>query len=463
MIKIPKKYQNLWRQQPDVRYYIITGGRGSAKSYSTSLFLTQKTFEENVGILFTRYTMQSAHTSIIPEFNEKISILNADEYFNVNKTDITNKATKSRVLFRGLRTSTGMQTASLKSLTNISTWVVDEAEELTDETLFDTIDLSIRVQNKVNTVILILNPCTKEHFIYKRFFESRGVEPGFNGIVGDTCYIHTTYLDNKEHLSESFLRNVEQLRTSNPEKYQHVMLGSWLDKSDGVIFNNWQTGEFNNDLPFGFGLDFGMTDPDALVKCAVDEDEMKIYLKEEIYQNGLSTSQLGGLILDKCQYFYNEDSERYINKEELVTAGISKRELEEVLALDDEFYVFENKIISTEEYSDLPVDEQEKYKMWELKEPLIVADSASPRTISDLRSRDLNIVPCKKGAGSIVEGIKLLQDYQLIVDPSSLNLIKELNNYAWDDKRAEKPIDAYCHQIDAIRYYVMRATRRRTL
>jgi phage terminase large subunit len=64
----------------------------------------------------------------------------------------------------------------LKSLAGVTTWVLDEAEELTDEDTFDKIDFSIRAKNIQNRVILVLNPATKEHFIYKRFFESKGVK-----------------------------------------------------------------------------------------------------------------------------------------------------------------------------------------------------------------------------------------------------------------------------------------------
>jgi phage terminase large subunit len=73
--------------------------------------------------------------------------------------------------------------------------VLDEAEELIDENTFDTIDLSIREKNIQNRVILILNPATKEHWIYDRFFQSKGVEGGFNGVKDNVCYIHSTYLD----------------------------------------------------------------------------------------------------------------------------------------------------------------------------------------------------------------------------------------------------------------------------
>ena len=63
-------------------------------------------------------------------------------------------------------------------------------------------------------------------------------------------------------------------------------------------------------------------------------------------------------------------------------------------------------------------------------------------------------MPVKKGAGSIMQGIKLMQNYRIIVTPDSTNIIKELNNYCWNGKAKEAPIDFYNHAIDAIRYVV---------
>ena len=191
-VTISEKFEPL--VSSDCRYFVLTGGRGSSKSFSTSVFLTLLTMERGLRTLFTRWTMTSTHLSILPEFLEKIELLNLGNYFNINKSDVTNTITKSDILFRGLKTSSGNQTASLKSLQGVTAWVIDEAEELVDEDMFDTIDLSIRQKDKQNRIILILNPATKEHWIYKRFFEANGIKEGFNGEKDDVCYIHTTYL-----------------------------------------------------------------------------------------------------------------------------------------------------------------------------------------------------------------------------------------------------------------------------
>ena len=294
-----KKYNPLFSSK--ARYFIITGGRGSGKSFAATVFLTLLTMTKGIRILFTRYTMTSAHLSIIPEFLEKIGLLGFDDVFNINKAEVLNTSNNSDILFRGIRTSAGNQTASLKSLQGISCWVLDEAEELIDEDIFDTIDLSIREKNIQNRVVLILNPVTKEHWIYKRFFEEKGVEAGFNGVRDNVCYIHSTYLDNKENLSQSFLERIKTIKHKNFKKYQHKILGGWLDRADGVVFDNWSIGEFNPDgLQTSCGMDFGFSvDPDSLTEVAIDKHKQKIYLKEHIYKNGLKSQELAEIVLDK--------------------------------------------------------------------------------------------------------------------------------------------------------------------
>ena len=85
---------------------------------------------------------------------------------------------------------------------------------------------------------------------------------------------------------------------------------------------------------------------------------------------------------------------------------------------------------------------------------LIVADSADPRMISSLSTQGLNIVPTIKGQGSVIFGISILQDYDLIVDPNGLELINEFNNYIWLEKKSQTPCHAYSHLMDALRYAV---------
>ena len=386
MILLNDKWKALFN---DTRYFIISGGRGSSKSFGVGTFTSVLSFEKGHKILFTRQTMTSAHLSIIPEFQQKIELLESEEKFEITKTDIINKQSGSEIIFRGLKTSSGDQTANLKSLQGVTDWILEEAEELTDEATFDKINLSVRQKGVQNRIIIIFNPTTKEHWIYKRFFEQEGVEGGFNGRKGNVTYIHTTYEDNIEHLDDSFLEEVKRIKTTNPKKYQHAILGGWLDKAEGVVFTNWQFGPFNpNGLQTSFGMDFGFSiDPDALTEVAIDKTKKIIYIKEVIYERGLKTHVLAKLMKDK------------------VGGG------------------------------------------------LIIADSAEPRLIDDLKYQGINIQPVKKG--TIESGIVRMQDYQIILDPQSTNLAKEFNNYCYLNKASKLYIDDWNHGIDSARYNII--------
>ena len=90
---------------------------------------------------------------------------------------------------------------------------------------------------------------------------------------------------------------------------------------------------------------------------------------------------------------------------------------------------------------------------------LIVADSAEPKSIEELRRLRWTVDGVKKGKDSIMFGINLLKGYTINVDATSKNLIKELEQYRWKvDKNGDSlnvPIDNYNHAIDALRYLVM--------
>ena len=87
------------------------------------------------------------------------------------------------------------------------------------------------------------------------------------------------------------------------------------------------------------------------------------------------------------------------------------------------------------------------------RDNLIIGDSAEKRLIIEL-SKTSNIKPSIKGQGSVNFGISMMQDYDIVVDPQSENLINELKNYVWLEKKSQTPIDAFCHCIDAMRYSI---------
>ena len=385
------------------RYFLITGGRGSLKSSSIHDFVVRLTYEQGEGVLFTRYTMSSAEKSIIPEFLITLERLGVTDSFDITKTSIVNKHTGSFVWFSGIKTSSGDQTANLKSIAGITCWIIEEGEDYTDEKSFDTIDDSIRTIEKQNRVIWIQNPSTKEHFIYKRWLadSTKQVDvDGFKVTVSnnpEVTHIHSWYGIARHYLSKDWLRKADQAKINNPKWYYHNYIGGWLERAEGAILTNWEVGNFDTSLPYCYGQDYGFSvDPTTLAKVAVDNKLKIIYAEELLYsQSGMGTDAI------------YEANKRLIHK---------------------------------------PND-------------LIIADSAEPRLIDELSRKGLNIRGAVKGQGSVTAGITLMQDYKIVITPQSTNLKKELSNYCWNDKKAGIPIDDYNHLIDPIRYSLQSMTR----
>ena len=290
-IQLSPKYMPLFKNKS--RYFVVTGGRGSSKSFSITVFLLTLTYEAGHKILFSRYTLISANASIIPEFIEKIDLMDVHKDFRITKDEIINLTTGSSIMFKGIKTSSGNQTAALKSLTGVTTFVLDEAEELTNESDFSKIDLSIRAIDKQNRIILILNPTTKEHWVYQRFFMMRNVPEAVNMEKDDVTYIHTTYEDNKDNLSKSFLDQVYDMKRRDISRFEHEILGGWLEKLEGAIIRNWKVGDFVHTEQMCFGQDFGFSeDLTTLVQVAVDKERRTVYVKERYGKSNLSTSDI---------------------------------------------------------------------------------------------------------------------------------------------------------------------------
>jgi len=94
----------------------------------------------------------------------------------------------------------------------------------------------------------------------------------------------------------------------------------------------------------------------------------------------------------------------------------------------------------------------------QMNKKMIIADSAEPKSIDEIRAYGINIQPCKKGKDSVRNGIQLVQGQPISITKSSINLIKEYRNYMWaTDKNGayiqpNEPIKRLDHCLDALRY-----------
>ena len=89
----------------------------------------------------------------------------------------------------------------------------------------------------------------------------------------------------------------------------------------------------------------------------------------------------------------------------------------------------------------------------------IVADSAEPKSIEELKRSGWHVKGAKKGADSIKHSIDLLKRYKINITRHSVNLRKELDRYKWrEDKTGRainEPVDTFNHLIDPLRYVAL--------
>ena len=113
------------------------------------------------------------------------------------------------------------------------------------------------------------------------------------------------------------------------------------------------------------------------------------------------------------------------------------------------------KIYIREHYGKIEMTTSDVYQMNQMvtKDGLIISDR-DPRLVHEVKQLGCNIRSTKKPNGSIMLGINYMLDYELIIDPGSIELAKELNNYVWHDKKSGTPVDKWNHYIDATRYAI---------
>ena len=284
MVKLLPKFKALNNQK---RYTNVFGGRGSAKSFHVACFLLILTYTKGETILYTRYTMTAATKSIIPEFQEKMELMEVAKVFDVSGNIITNKITGSKIIFSGIKSQSGNQTAKLKSIAGLTVWVLDEAEEMHDKREFDRIDDSIRKLEGSNKVFLIYNTdqVDTQHWIYKHFHQS--------GKRDDTEYILSTYLDNINNLHPSFIDKANAAKREDLEFYNVNYLGHFPIIRDSVFPDGYKTyvndpAEYDRVLTGG---DFGFADnPTTAIKVFFCGPAL--YLRETLYGHGMTSKMI---------------------------------------------------------------------------------------------------------------------------------------------------------------------------
>lgn len=281
-LNINPTFEPLFMDEMDMpRYYQLYGGRGSGKSFVAAIAMVQLTYSKyQHKILYLRQTMASSDDSVVADIKAAIGLMNAQADFRESRGTITNITTGSTISFKGIRSS-GSATAKLKSLSGITTLVVEEAEEVESFEEFSKVDESIRIAGKPLKVILIYNPTSAlNSWIHKEWFTDGKPKAERHQ---DTIFMHSTYLDNIENLNPSVVKRYQDLKESNPTYYRNTIMAEWTLETAGRLYagwGHWDSLEQEGDTWYGLDFGYGGKDRTACIKITWIDD---VYYVEQMF------------------------------------------------------------------------------------------------------------------------------------------------------------------------------------
>ena len=391
------------------RYLVIKGSRGSGKSTTGFRKLIMKMrfywakYKVCPSALIIRQWYTTHANSTVVEIDKAIKALHAESEFKKIKSPYMYEHVPSGALivFKGMDDPTKI--TSINTPTPLVYCIIEEAFELRSEEDFDKLDLSIRGELPgflSHQITMMFNPYSDKHWLKKRFFDVS--DPMITAIT-------KTYMDNQFIQNDKdFIQIMETMKSQNPKKYNILGLGNW-GIAEGLVFENWVVQPFDyqkmltaksylntNKFREVYGLDFGWTDPTTVTFALVSETTNELFIYDEIYEHNLTIANLAKKIKAK---------------------GIQNKS--------------------------------------------IFCDSANPREIELLKTEGISgAKSAYKGQNSILAGIKMLQDYKIIIHPNCKHIIEEFSLYTWDtDKTSGKfldtPIDDHNHCVDSLRYSLL--------
>lgn len=395
---VGKGYGHFWN---DKHFYRVEkGSRGSKKSKTTALnFISRIMQYPWSNLLVVRRYSNTNRQSTYTDLQWAIHRLQADSLFKCNSgmPEITYLPTGQKILFRGL--DDPLKITSIAVNNGILSWLwFEEAYEIENAEKFETVVESVRGKNDAPTFFKQVT------LTFNPWSEQSWLKKKF--FDKDTRYkdvfAQTTTFRVNEWLDNQDRQRYLDLYRTNPRRAKIVCDGDW-GVAEGLVFDNYVIEDFDvNEVikqadDVAHGMDFGFTHDPTTFA------ECAINLKT------------------KDIYIYNE----------LYQQGMTT---------DDIFnWLSSNGYLKTD----------------------IVADSAEPRLIAELRAKGVRRISGSiKGKDSIMFGVNFMQSFKIHILPKCTNAIQEFSTYVFDqDKEGNwlnKPVDANNHFIDATRYALER-------
>ena len=385
-------YDAFWNCEK--RYRVLKGGKGSKKSTTTALnFIVRLMKLEASNLLVVRQVMNTHRDSTFAQLKWAQEKLGVSHLWKNTVSPMEMEYLPTGQRILFRGFDDVLKLASATVPHGVLNFVwVEEAFELQNEADFDKLDLSVPRGN-------VTPPLFKQTTLtFNPWSGSHWLKKRFFDTTDEQVETFSTnYLIN-EFLDETDRAVFERMKRTNRRKYEVAGLGNW-GVSEGLVYENWQVAKKTIQpseqykWKHFFGLDYGYTnDPTGFVALMANPIDKEVY----IYKEFCKTRMLNCDIAD-----------------EIKRMGFAKEKIR--------------------------------------------ADCAEPKSNEDLRRLGIvRITPSVKGRDSVLNGIAAISEYAITVDPSCVNMIRELSSYAYDDRLSENgrrmPKDSDNHLCDALRY-----------
>ena len=400
-IQIPKTWKQWFNSS--IRYKIAYGGRGGGKSHTIARILLAKGASEKLTIVCLREFQKNLEDSVhqlLSNIIKSVDVLSS--FYQIQEKEIIGK-NGTLIKFSGIKNA-----VNFKSFEGVDIAWIEEAQTISARSI-QIVRPTIR--KKGSEIWFSYNPDNDYDPVHKMVLHPRS----------NQLNLKINYYDNP-WCTEELIEEAEFQKKEDLDLYKHIWLGETKSFGNRHIYNNcYEIKEFDilnyDKLPsfnkktirFRYGLDFGSTDPTAILETFMQDNI--IYIHNEIYSSELENDDITLAIKNKMSQAFNNRS-----------------------------IVYGDNLKST--ISEL---RKNRYKINELTNEKILL----PRIM---------IKEVKKWGGSVVDNIRWMKNRRkIIIHPRCVNTIESINRFLWkynskSDEILEVPEHKYSHAMDAMRY-----------
>lgn len=382
----------------------LAGGRNSTKSTAVADYLLTEGCNRKIRYACARQFYSNIKDSVQETLGDRIEALNLQDRYEIKGTEVVGR-NGTHFIFVGL----DRNFEGVKSIPNLDGFWMEEAHSIPKKAF----NVSIAtLREKGFQAYFSWNPTREDDPVHEFFYGDKD-NPS-------KLLIESSYLDNPFLTYDSYLY-IESRKKTNYAEYEHEYGGKLEKHSEAMIYPHWEIGDLDDMVlesrvaPI-FGLDIGSSAPTAFIEAyPLEVDGAKVlYVAEEKYETKITNDGLPSFLVGPDF----EDHPRW-----------------------DPY----------PDHDGIP---------YAFHYPIII-DEANVRERDLLNARGFKVILCSKtGKFSVLQGIRDLKNWKIVINPECRNTLYEIARYKWKvDKHTGKivpdvPEKSEDHAMDALRYAV---------